>query len=123
MGLSYPRLLGHSETTLRLWLTRAGSHAEKVQAHFFHRLHLGHLPLDELFTTLRHKTQDLWVWVAFDPVTEIRPDLQVGPRTQDLAHALIHAVTLVLALGCTHSSQVTASTCTFAPSPPSLRLC
>ena len=31
-------LLGHSETTLRLWLTRAGSHVEK--AHFFHHLHL-----------------------------------------------------------------------------------
>jgi hypothetical protein len=50
-------LLGHSETTLRLWLTRAGSHAEKVQAHFFHPLHLGHLQLDELFTTLRNKAQ------------------------------------------------------------------
>lgn len=93
-------LLGHSETTLRLWLTRAGSHAEKVQAHFFHPLHLGHLQLDALFTTLRNKTQDFWVWVAFDPVAKIMPALQVGPRTQDLAYALIHVVTLVLAPGC-----------------------
>ncbi len=41
-----PLLFGHSEVTIRLWLTRAGQHAEKIHAHFFCNLHLGHLQLD-----------------------------------------------------------------------------
>ena len=41
-------LFGHSEVTMRLWLTRAGQHAEKVQAHFFRNLSLGHVQLDGL---------------------------------------------------------------------------
>jgi len=86
--------------TIRLWLTRAGQHAEKVHAHFCQNLTLGHLQLDELFTTLRDKTHNLWVWVAFDPATQLIPALQLGPRTQHMAYALLHAVTLVLAPGC-----------------------
>ena len=93
-------LFGHSEVTIRLWLTRAGQHAEKVQAHFFRNLHLGPLQLDELFTILRDKTHNLWVWVAFDPATKLIPALQIGPRTQHMAFALLHAVTLVLAPSC-----------------------
>lgn len=93
-------LFGHSEVTIRLWLTRAGQHAEQVQVHFFRNLTLGHLQLDELFTTLRDKAHDLWVWVAFDPATKLIPALQLGPRTQHLAYVLLHAVTLVLAPGC-----------------------
>lgn len=92
-------LFGHSEVTIRLWLSRAGRHAEQVHAHFFRNLHLGHLQLDELFTTLRDKAHDLWVWVAFDPTTKLIPALQLGPRTQHMAHALLHAVSLVLAPG------------------------
>ena len=103
LGLSMAEvqlLFGHSNTTLRLWLSRAGAHAEKVHAHFFHHLHIGHLQFDELYTTRRDKGYDLWVWVAFDPQTKLIPALQLGPRTQDLAHALVHAVTLTLAPGC-----------------------
>jgi IS1 family transposase/transposase-like protein len=92
-------LFGHSDTTLRLWLTRAGIHAEKVHAHFFRNLQIGHLQFDELYTTLRDKTHDVWVWVAFDPQTKLMPALRLGPRTQDLAHALVHAVVHVLAPG------------------------
>jgi IS1 family transposase len=86
--------------TLRLWLSRAGEHAEKVHAHFFQNLTLGHLQLDALFTTLRDKAHDLWVWTAFDPVTQLVPALRVGPRTQDMAYAVIHTLSLVLAPGC-----------------------
>lgn len=92
-------LFGHSKVTIRLWLSRAGRHAEQVHAHFFRNLHLGHLQLDELFTTLRDKAHNLWVWVAFDPTTKLIPALQLGPRTQHMAHALLHAVSLVLAPG------------------------
>jgi IS1 family transposase len=103
LGLSYAdveRLFSVSDTTLRLWLSRAGAHAEKVHAHFFRNLRIGHLQFDELYTTLRDKTHDLWVWVAFDPHAKLIPALRLGPRTQDLAHALVHAVTLTLAPGC-----------------------
>jgi IS1 family transposase len=103
LGLSMAEvqlLCGHSDTTLRLWLTRAGQHAEKIHQHFFRDLQLGHLQFDELYTTLRDKAHDLWVWVAFDPHTKLIPALQLGPRTQDLAHALVHAVVRVLAPGC-----------------------
>jgi len=93
-------LFGHSEVTIRLWLSRAGQHAEKMHAHFFQNLTLGHLQLDELYTTLRDKAHDLWVWVAFDPATKLIPALQLGPRTQHMAYALLHAVSLVLAPGC-----------------------
>jgi IS1 family transposase len=81
-------------------LARAGEHAEKVHAHFFHHQTLGHLQLDELLTTLRDKAHDLWVWTAHDPVTKLIPALQVGPRTQAMAYAVIHALTLALAPGC-----------------------
>jgi len=93
-------LFHHSEVTIRLWLTRAGQHADKVHAHFFHHLTLGHLQLDELFTTLRNKAHGLWVWTACDPVTRLIPTLQVGPRTQVMVHTVVHALTLILAPGC-----------------------
>jgi len=103
LGLSAAEVqlrMGHSDTTLRLWLTRAGLHAQRVHQHFFQNLHLGHLQFDELYTTLRDKAHDLWVWVAFDPKTKLIPAWRLGPRTQDLAHALVHAVGQVLAPGC-----------------------
>ena len=93
-------LFGHSDTTLRLWLSRAGAPAEKVHTLSFRNLQIGHLQFDELYTTLRDKTHDLWVWVAFDPQSKLIPALQLGPRTQDLAHVLVHAVKLTLAPGC-----------------------
>ena len=68
--------------------------------HFFRNLHIGHLQFDELYATLRDKAHDVWVWVAFDPQTKLMPALQLGPRTQDLAHALVHAVAQVLAPSC-----------------------
>ena len=41
------RLFGHSKVMIRLWLTRAREHAEKVHIHFFQNL-FGHVQLDEL---------------------------------------------------------------------------
>jgi len=39
----------------------------------------------------------LWLWLAIDPCTKILPVLQLGPRTQHMAHRLIHALRLSLA--------------------------
>ena len=38
--------------------------------------------------------------MAFDPATKLLPALQLGSRTQDLAYALLHALSQVLAPGC-----------------------
>jgi transposase-like protein len=108
-------LFGHLDTTLRIWLTRAGNHAEKVHAHFFRNLQISHLQFDELYTTLRDKAHELWVWVAFDLQTKLIPALCLGPRTQDLAHALVHAVKRILAPGCVPACSMMASICTFMP--------
>ena len=90
-------------------LSCAGQHAHQVQAHFFRNLTLGHVQLDELYTTLRNTAYDLWVWVAFDPVTKLLPALQLGPRTQDVAYALLHALSQVLAPGCPEGTHVSVN--------------
>jgi IS1 family transposase len=56
--------------------------------------------LDELRTRLRNAKQVLWLWLAIDPCTKILPVLQLGPRTQHMAHLLIHALRQRLAPGC-----------------------
>ena len=80
------RVFGHGKGTLRTWLTRAGLHSSKVQGHFFHDLILKHLQLDELRTSLRRKSRDLWLWVALNVETKVVLVLQLRPRTQAMAH-------------------------------------
>ncbi len=67
---------------------------------FFSNLHLPHLQLDELRTRLRSAKQILWLWLAIDPLTKFLPALELGPRTQTMAHRLIHALQQRLAPGC-----------------------
>ena len=66
----------------------------------FRNLHIPHLQLDEIRTRLRSHTQVLWLWLAIDPRTKILPVLGLGPRTQHLAHRLIHSLRQILAPGC-----------------------
>jgi IS1 family transposase len=66
----------------------------------FRTLQLPHLQLDELRTRLRSYQQVLWLWLAIDPCTKILPVLQLGPRTQNVAHLLIHSLRRILAPGC-----------------------
>ncbi len=75
-------------------------HAQTLHEHYFCNLHLPHLQLDELRTRLRCATQVLWLWLAIDPLTKILPVLQLGPRTQHMAHLVIHSLRQSLALGC-----------------------
>jgi hypothetical protein len=94
------RVFGYCQATLTRWLTRAGKHAELFHEHCFRDLHLPHLQLDELRTRLRRATQVLWVWLAIDPFTKILPVLELGPRTQNMAHTVIHSLRRSLAPGC-----------------------
>jgi transposase-like protein len=74
--------------------------AEIFHQRCFRSLHIPHLQLDELRTRLRSAKQILWLWLAIDPLTKIIPVLQLGSRTQNAAHAVIHSLRQILAPGC-----------------------
>ena len=94
------RVFGYRQATITTWLTRAGEHAQTLHERFFCHLQLPHLQLDELRTRLRSAKQVLWLWLAIDPCTKILPVLDLGPRTQNMAHRLIHSLRQILAPGC-----------------------
>jgi transposase-like protein/IS1 family transposase len=94
------RVFGFRHATITRWLVRAGSHAQTLQTRTFSHLEIAHVQLDELRTRLRCHTQVLWLWVALDPLTKCIPVFQLGPRTHDMAHLLIHRLHALLAPGC-----------------------
>ena len=94
------RVFGYRQATITTWLSRAGSHAQTLHKHYFCNLRLSHLQLDELRTRLRCATQVLWLWLAIDPCTKLLPVLHLGPRTQHMAHRVIHSLRQILAPGC-----------------------
>ena len=94
------RVFGFRQTTITTWLTRAGGHAHTLHERFLSHLQLPHLQLDELRTRLRSAKEVLWLWLAIDPRTKILPVLQLGPRTQHMAHRVIHTLRQSLAPGC-----------------------
>jgi hypothetical protein len=65
------------------------------------KLHLPHIQLDELRTRLRCRAHILWVWIAIDPISKLIPVLHLGPRTQNVAHRVVHDLHERLAPGCT----------------------
>lgn len=94
------RVFGHAEGTIETWLTRGGEQAEKLHGRLFRGLMLGHVQLDELRTTVREKVREAWVWVALDVETKVIATLAIGPRTQKMAHELVHRLREVMAVGC-----------------------
>jgi transposase-like protein len=86
------RVFGFRQATITRWLTRAGEHAQTLHERIFCHLQLPHLQLDELRTRLRCATQVEWLWLAIDPLTKIIPVLQLGPRTQHMAHRVVHSL-------------------------------
>jgi IS1 family transposase len=91
---------GHRERTVTTWLVRAGTHAEGLHGRLFRDLQLLEIQVDELRTTLRNKGQEVWMWIACDAKTKVIAAVQFGPRTQVLAHSLIHTLAQVLAPSC-----------------------
>jgi hypothetical protein len=91
------RVFGYRQATITSWLTRAGEHAQTLHERSFCHLRLPHLQLDELRTRLRSYKQVLWLWLAIDPLTKVIPVLHLGPRTQSVAHTVIHALRQILA--------------------------
>jgi IS1 family transposase len=94
------RVFGFRQATITTWLTCAGEHAQTLHKHSFCNLQLPHVQLDELRTRLRCAKEVLWLWMAIDARTKILPVLQLGPRTQHMAHLVIHSLRQSLAPGC-----------------------
>jgi IS1 family transposase len=94
------RVFGFRQATITTWLSRAGEHAQALHERSFRHLWLPHLQLDELRTRLRSSQQVQWLWLAIDPLTKMIPVLELGPRTQHMAHRVIHSLRQILALGC-----------------------
>jgi transposase-like protein/IS1 family transposase len=94
------RIFGYQQTTIATWLSRAGLHAQTLHERSFCNLWLPHVQLDELRTRLRSYKQVLWPWLAIDPCTKLLPVLHLGPRTQNMAHKVIHSLRQLLAPGC-----------------------
>ena len=94
------RVFGYRRATITAWLSRAGEHAQILHERSFRNLWLPHLQLDELRTRLRSYQPVLWLWLAIDPCTKILPVLHLGPRTQNVAHKVIHSLQQILAPGC-----------------------
>ncbi len=92
-----PRVFGYRQATITTWLSRAGEHAQTLHERSFCHLWLPHLQLDELRTRLRSCKQVLWLWLAIDPCTKLMPVLHLGPRTQNMAHRVIHSLRQLLA--------------------------
>jgi hypothetical protein len=92
------RIFGYRQATITTWLSRAArARSDLARALASRNLQLPHLQLDELRTRLRCYKQVLWLWLAIDPLTKIIPVLHLGPRTQSVAHALIHSLRQILA--------------------------
>jgi IS1 family transposase len=94
------RVTGIKEGTLRTWLTRAGTHAEKLHARFFQELIYGHIQLDELWANLDHQGREMWLWVATEASSKLIPVIEMGPRTLDMAMGVLHALVSTMRPGC-----------------------
>jgi IS1 family transposase len=91
------RVFGHGEATITRWRDRAAEQADRLHRHFLRDLHLPHLQLDEVRVRLRRRSRVTWLWLALDPATKLIPALALGPRTQETAHRLVHALCEALA--------------------------
>ncbi len=93
------RVFNLSETTVRSWITRADLHSRSLPDRFWCALQLTHVQLDELRLKVKGMAEAAWLWVACDATTKLIPAFAWGPRTQALAHQLIHEVAQRLAPG------------------------
>jgi IS1 family transposase len=96
------RLLNVDKDTVCHWLPRLGEHCSRVMSYFFRDLHLSECQLDELWTFIYKKEEqltpldellgiygDAWVWIAFSPVCKLVPAWVVGKRTLPNARQLV----------------------------------
>ena len=92
---------GFRQATITTWLTRAGEHARTWHERCFCHLHLPHLLLRRAAhpAPLRHPGASSCGWRLI-PAPALLPVLQLGSRTQHMAHAVIHSLRQMLVPGC-----------------------
>jgi hypothetical protein len=94
-------VFGYRQATITsLSVARGLARADLARALGSRHLWLPHLQVDELRTRLRSYQRVLWLWLAIDPCTKILPVFHLGPRTQNVAHLLIHSLRHILAPDC-----------------------
>jgi IS1 family transposase len=90
------------------WLDRAARHCRLVLLYLWGRLHVTECQLDELWSFVHTKEQNLpfakvyketygdaWVWIAFAPVWRLVLAFVVGKRDQENANLLLERVSYV----------------------------
>lgn len=93
-------VFGVKETTIRTLLCRSGMQGRKLNERFLLELEMIHVQLDELWANIQKDDQDLWVWVATDVKTKLIPVMQVGGRSQAMAHGVVHELKRRFSAGC-----------------------
>ena len=102
---STARIIQIDKDTACAWLHRAAQHCRLVMLHLWHNLPVSECQLDELWSFVHTKEQNLhaaklwcetygdaWVWIAFAPVWRLVLAFVVGKRTQASANLLLERV-------------------------------
>jgi IS1 family transposase/transposase-like protein len=102
---SAARIIQIDKDTACAWLHRAAQHCRLLMLHLWHNLPASECQLDELWSFVHTKEQNLqaaklfcetygdaWVWIAFAPVWRLVLAFVVGKRTQQSANLLLSRV-------------------------------
>lgn len=102
---STARIVQIDKDTVSAWLDRAARHCRVVMLYLWRDLHVSECQLDELWSFVHTKEQNLlsakvwdetygdaWVWVAFAPLWRMVLAFVVGKRTQAEATLLLERV-------------------------------
>lgn len=99
------RIVEIDKDTVCDWLNRVAVHCRLVLLYLFRDLHINECQLDELWSFVHTKEQNLpiaklfkesygeaWVWLAFAPESRLIIAFVVGKRTQESANLLLERV-------------------------------
>lgn len=102
---STARIVQVDKDTICDWLTRAAKQCRLVTLYLWQNLHVLECQLDELWSFVHTKEQNLahavrycetygdaWVWIAFAPISRLILAFVVGKRSQNEANLLIQRV-------------------------------
>jgi IS1 family transposase/transposase-like protein len=102
---SAARIIQIDKDTACAWLHRAAQHCRLLMLHLWHNLSVSECQLDELWSFVHTKEQNLqaaklfcetygdaWVWIAFAPVWRLVLAFVVGKRAQQSANLLLERV-------------------------------
>lgn len=99
------RIVQIDKDTAAAWLDRAAQQCRRVMLYLWQDLHISECQLDELWSFVHTKEQNLasavhaaatygdaWIWIAFAPLWRLVVAFVVGPRTQEQADLLLRRV-------------------------------